>query len=312
MVGAMMQPYAGQPRWTGPLGLLAAVLVCCPAGAVDDDVVVDEDPVAAARQQNLIDLGSNFDANLFEQPGNSWTLRSGPGPDGGPLPASPALGRARELGLRRIERMEASCTLTEPQRTRLMLALESDSRRFAAEVDGVRAKYAGRQVDLNEPAGQREWNAFQQDVGKCREKLRSLFDESGLLSKVLPTILDERQLACLTAERAARRSFHWRAIVLEAMTKIDESLGLDQRQHDLIVAELLGREPPLRIDEQPAGHFDANWRRHLVLMVLAEVDAKPIRAAVSERQWKGLAPMLNQGRAMRSAIEAQGFLERDR
>jgi len=50
----------------------------------------------------------------------------------------------------------------------------------------------------------------------------------------------------------------------------------------------------------------------LVLMVLAEVDAKPIRAAVSERQWKGLAPMLNQGRAMRSAIEAQGFLEKAR
>lgn len=125
MVGAMMQSFAGQPRWTGPLGLLAAVLVCCPAGAVDDDVVVDEDPVAAARQQNLIDLGSNFDANLFEQPGNSWALRSG-GSAGGPLPASPALGRARELGLKRIERMEASCTLTEPQRTRLMLALESE------------------------------------------------------------------------------------------------------------------------------------------------------------------------------------------
>lgn len=307
----MMQPDDDQ-RWSrGPLGLLAAVLVCCPAGAVDDDVVVDEDPVAAARHQNLIDLGANFDANLFEQQGNSWALRGG-GSAGGPLPASPALGRARELGLRRVERMEAACTLTEPQRTRLMLALESDARRFAAEVDEVRAKYAGRQVDLNEPAGQREWNTFQQDVGKCREKLRSLFDESGLLAKVLPTILDERQLACLTAERAARRSYHWRAIVLEAMTKIDESLGLDQRQHDLFVAELLGREPPLRIDEQPVGHFDANWRRHLVLMVLAEVDAKPIRAAVSERQWKGLSPMLNQGRAMRSAIEAQGFLEKPR
>ena len=71
-----MQPYAGQPRWTGPLGLLAAVLVCCPAGAVDDDVVVDEDPVAAARHQNLIDLGANFDANLFEQ-ANGLVIRGG-------------------------------------------------------------------------------------------------------------------------------------------------------------------------------------------------------------------------------------------
>jgi hypothetical protein len=307
-----MQPHERQPWWVVSLGLLAAVIVCCPVGAVDDDIVVDEDPVAAVRQQNLIDLGTNFDSNLFEQQGNSWALRSGAGQKSSPLPASPALGRARELGLRRIERIEASCTLTESQRSRLMLAVESDARRFAAEVDAVRAKYAGREVDLNEPAGQREWNSFQQDVGKCRSKLSSLFDESGLLTKVLPTILDERQLATVTAERAARRSFHWRAIVLEAMTKLDESLGLDQRQHDVLVAELLGREPPLRIEEHPVGHFDANWRRHLVLMVLAEVDAKPIRAAVSERQWKGLSPMMNQGRAMRSAIEAQGFLERDR
>lgn len=306
-----MTRYARRPWNRVSLVLMATAPVCWPARAADDDVVADEDPVAVARDQNLIDLGANFDANLFEQPGNSWALRSG-GAAGGPLPVSQALGRARELGLKRIERMEAACALTEPQRTRLLLALESDARRFAAEVDGVRARYAGQQVDLNEPAGQRAWNAFQQDVGKCREKFRSLFDDSGLLSKVLPTVLDERQLACLMAERAARRSFHWRAIVLEAMTKIDDSLGLDQRQHDLIVAELLRREPPLRIEEQPAGHFDANWRRHLVLMVLAEVDAKPIRAAVSERQWKGLAPMLNQGRAMRSAIEAQGFLEKTR
>jgi hypothetical protein len=308
----MMRPRERQPWWTASLGLVAAVIASGPGRAVDDDIVVDEDPVAAARQPNLIDLGANFDANLFEQAANSWTLRSGSGGKNGPLPASPSLARARELGLRRIERIEASCTLTEPQRTRLMLALESDARRFAAEVDAVRGKYTGRQVDLNEPAGQREWNAFQQDVGKCRERLRNLFDESGLFNKVLPTILDEQQLACLTAERAARRSFHWRAIVLEAMTKIDESLGLDQRQHDVIVAELFGREPPLRTEGQPAGHFDANWRRHLVLMVLAEVDAKPIRAAVSERQWKGLSPMMNQGRAMRSAIEAQGFLEKTR
>jgi hypothetical protein len=96
------------------------------------------------------------------------------------------------------------------------------------------------------------------------------------------------------------------------MTKLDEQIGLDQRQHDVIVAELLAGEPPLQIDEQPSAQFDVNWRRHLVLMVLADLDAKPIRAAVSERQWLGLTPMLNQGRAMRSAIEAQGFLERDR
>jgi len=312
MVGTMMEPHPGQRRWLGSLGLLVALLVCCAAGAVDDDVVVDEDLAATAREPNMIDLGANFDTNLFEQQGPAWSIRSDSGRDAKALPPSPALTRARELGLRRIKRMEAACTLTEPQRSRLMLAVESDARRFAAEVDAVRVKYASRRVDMNEPAGQREWNSFQQDVGRCRDTFRTLFDEGALVTKALPSILDERQLACLTAEQTARRSYHWRAIVLEAMTKLDDSLGLDQGQHDVIVAELLSHEPPLRIDEQPTGQFDANWRRILVLMVLAELDAKPIRAAVSERQWKGLAPMLNQGRAMRSAIEAQGFLEKAR
>lgn len=308
----MIEPHPEQRRWPGALGLLVALLACSAAGAGDDDVVVDDDLAATVRQPNMIDLGANFDTNLFEQQGQAWVMRTGTGRDARALPASPALARARELGLRRIRRMEAACTLTEPQRSRLMLAVESDARRFAAEVDAVRAKYAGRRVDMNDPAGQREWNAFQQEVGRCRDKLRTLFDESGLLAKSVPTILDERQVACLTAEQAARRSFHWRAIVLEAMTKIGDSLGLNQRQHDAIVGELLSHEPPLRIEEQPSGQFDVNWRRHLVLMVLAEIDAKSIRAAVSERQWLGLTPMMNQGRAMRSAIEAQGFLERDR
>jgi tRNA U34 5-carboxymethylaminomethyl modifying enzyme MnmG/GidA len=44
----------------------------------EDDRVLEEPAVArteAEQQQNLIDLGANFDANLFEQQGNGWVLR---------------------------------------------------------------------------------------------------------------------------------------------------------------------------------------------------------------------------------------------
>ena len=284
-----------------------------PARAVDDDVLGDPGAdQAGQRQPHLIDLGANFDANLFDQQGNGWVLRGGPLPDAAVRRPSPALERARELGRKRIDRMAASCTLTEEQRRRLALAVESDARRFAREVEAVRTPYIGRQVDMNDQDGQRAWHAFQQDVAKCRDQLRNVFDEGSLFTAATTSVLDERQLACLAAENSARRTFHWRAMVLETVAKLDESLGLDQRQYDALVAELLAHEPPLRNDPLALGRADSNMRRHLVLMVMAELDTKPLRAAVSERQWRVLSLQMNQGRALRSAIEAQGLLEETR
>jgi hypothetical protein len=45
-------------------------------------------------------------------------------------------------------------------------------------------------------------------------------------------------------------------------------------------------------------------------MVLSEVDGKQLQGIVSERQWKTLSQLANQGKAMRSYIEAQGLLEK--
>ena len=50
-------------------------------------------------------------------------------------------------------------------------------------------------------------------------------------------------------------------------------------------------------------------RHMLVAMVLSEADTNRIRAAVSERQWRTLKQLMNQGKAMQSWIEQQGILE---
>ena len=309
MVGPMSDFGSTRRRGRILVGTLTMLFVSCGwVVASDDDVVDDSGPAEGGqREPHQIDLGSHFDANLFEQRGG-WMLRtSGPEPAG--HRPSPALERARELGRKRIDRMQSSCTLTAEQRRRLTLAVESDARRFAHEVEAVRGPYLGRRVDMNDPAGQKAWHAFQQDVAKCRERLRNVFDEGSLFAGTSASVLDERQAACLAAENAARRSFHWRAMVLETMSKLDESLGLDQRQYDALVAALLAHEPALRNDLQALGRADSTMRRQLVMVVMAELDSQPLRATVSERQWKGLTPMMNHGRAMRSAIEAQGFLE---
>ncbi len=294
----------------------------------DDEVLVDETPEnQGQRQPHMIDLGVNFDTNLFDRHGNSWTIRGGNiavrgqiviGGRGGNVvvmstenraPESPALLRARAAGQKRIERIDSACGLSAAQRQRLELALESDARRFAADIDATRARYLDRQVNMNDPAGQKEWHAFQQDVQRCREQLRRLYDSGSLLVTSLGTTLDERQLAILLDEQAARRTYQWKALVAEALTRLDDTLALTEKQHDTIEMFLVSREPPLRTDIPPNALADANLRRNLVLMVLADVDAKELRAAVSDRQWKTLGNLTSQGRAMRSWIEQQGVLE---
>lgn len=325
MVDPMTRP-TRQLRVICLVALIGGPWASLPAARGGDDDIVGEPRLDGqqARQPHMIDLGANFDANLFEQRGNGWVIRGGGRVivggngqvvvgQGGPAAAargSPGFSRARSLGEKKLERIESACGLSAEQRRQLGMAIESDARRFAAEIDAVRTRYQGREVNMNEPAGQKEWHTFQQDVQRCRDRLRGLFGSGSFFAAVLGSTLDERQLACLAEEQAARRSFHWRAMVAEALAKLDDTLSLTQQQHEAIERLLLARQPALRIDEAGQTRDDANLRRQLVLLVLSEVDAKALKAAVNDRQWRGLSTLTAQGRAMRSWIEQQGVLER--
>ncbi|NBW85930.1 MAG: hypothetical protein EBR23_03625, partial [Planctomycetia bacterium] len=52
-------------------------MLLCAAVRADDDRVVEEAGAgpAAVQEPHFIELGANFDANLFEQAGNGWVLR---------------------------------------------------------------------------------------------------------------------------------------------------------------------------------------------------------------------------------------------
>ncbi|MFM7245256.1 MAG: hypothetical protein ACKO40_13950 [Planctomycetaceae bacterium] len=323
----------------GPRRLVAARLVLiglAAAGraAAEDDRVVEEPTAAQAQadQQHLIDLGANFDANLFEQQGNGWVLRGGNGMQvqgrvrmivngrvvlgGGNAvgaddrPAeSPTHARARAVAEQRLERIDAACELTDRQRLQLRLAVESDIRRFAASIDAMRAKYAGVQVNLNDQEGQKKWHQFQQDVGQCRRLLHGLFEGESLFARSLPTTLDAVQLADIETETRERRAFRWRAMVSATLVRLDDMLGLTQAQHDVVERALLARQPALRVDPLAPEQDNTHLQQNLVYLVLSGSDPEPLRAAVSERQWRSLALLMNQGKSMRSWIEQQGILD---
>jgi len=302
--------------------LWAAVAVVLIGAVVrgEDDRAVDDVPPAARQMQeqqqaNRVDLGAQFDQNVFQETGGGFHVIAGrrrvtmTGAAGDQGPEVSALMVARKAADVRLAQIDSVCSLTDTQRRKLRLAMESDVRRLAEAIEAERRKYQGVEVNFGDQAGQKKWQQFQQDVQRCRERLRGLFDADSLLTKVLPTTLDAEQHARLTAESAARRSARWRGLVAAAMHKFDDLLGLDERQYDEIEKLLLEREPALRVD-RPGSRQDLNAQQMLVSLVLSEIDAQRLQGIVSGRQWQMLAQIANQGKSMRSYIEAQGLLEK--
>lgn len=313
MTRALVGPAAALAR----IAVAAAIALVAPTAAsrAEDDVVRDEVPGQPADEQdgNRLDLGINFDANLFGQSGG-FAIRARrvagrevePGMAG--TADAPLTARMRAVGEARLARVDRACTLDAGQRRKLELAIESDVKRCVREIDDSRQAYVGMEVNLRDREGQVQWNRFQQDVQRCRRRLATLFDETSLFAEALTTVLDERQLSALASEVAARRSFRWRALVARAMVRLDEALALSQEQYAEVERLLLGKEPPLRINGTTRPRAD-QAEQLLVFMVLAEVDQQALKAAVGDERWKKVVVFANQGRQMRSWIQGQDLLE---
>lgn len=294
-------------------GLAVAAALAAAGPRADDDVVREAGAAgerSAEQDGNLVDLGANFDANVFEQPEGGWVLREGAAAAVPPLngAGSPVLARARVGGRARLERVERACELSQAQRRKLEMAIEADVRRGVAEIEEIRRRYAGVTINMRDREGQQQWGRFQQDVQRCRRRLLALFEEGSLYAESLATVLDERQAAALAAETAARRSFRWKSLVTTVMLRLDDMLALTQDEHDAIERLLVEREPPLRLDP-PNRQRNEQAEQMLVYSMLAEANQKALRGVVGEERWKTVQTLANQGRSMRSWIEGQGLLE---
>lgn len=293
----------------------ACVSALCRA---DDDRIEDDPAAAVVRQEgNAIDLEQNFDANVFGQhngiviQGAGMRRRgralspTGPVDDG---EESVAIAKLRRLGAERIARVHRLCKLSDGQRMRLEFAVESDARQLAQEIEATRSRYAGVVVNFGQPEGQKKWQQFQQDMQRCRGVMQSAFDSNSLFEAVLAESLDDAQRSILVAETGARRSFLWQSMVETVLSKLDETLGLTQAQHGAIRAALLAKEPRLKLDSS-AGRQNTHAQCMLVYHQLSKADSKALRGQLSDRQWKVVSMLINQGKAMKSWLDQQGLVE---
>lgn len=213
-----------------------------------------------------------------------------------------------------LARLEQACRPSAEQRRLLQLALDADVRRVAEEIDRERRKYIGVKVTLADKAGQQKWQQFHQDIQRCRQTLQSLDrNPHGLFTKVQSTVLAGEQYTRFTAETEARTAYRWKALVAVALSRWEEVLCLDRKQHAELEKLLLEKRPALRAN---SGLLGGSWQvqqmqqaQWLVGLALAEAGEQRVRQVVNERQWNVLSRTANQARQMRGHLEQTGLLE---
>ncbi len=221
------------------------------------------------------------------------------------------LASVRQQAIMRADFVGAVCSLSAEQKAKLVLAIDADIERLADEIDAVRRTYVGVRVNMQDVAGQQQWQRVHQNAQQCRQWIERACEEGSIFTKTLQQTLDREQGAQWAAERLAGRENRWQDMVASSLLHLDDWLGLLQGQHEAIEKLLLEKTPPLRMDSVDMANQRGimnNWYMVLCWM-LSEVDSNRLKAAVNEWQWKALSQFVQQGKQWRAGIVQSGFLE---
>lgn len=317
-----------RPRWkpagTGWLARVVAIMIGVAVVAVanaEDDLLVDESPPVPPwrRQTATWDFGENFDRSVFEperrrklffNPANA-PATAPPAETTGADAASTSLARVFRIAEEPFARIDSLGGLTEPQRRKLRLAIESDARRTADAIDPVRRKYIGMKLNRWDEAWPERFKEFQADVEACSKRLGLLSSGESLFMKALPTTLAPEQHARLATETDASLDFLWRTIVARVMVHFDDMIGLDEKQHENLESLLLAERPQL-----PSGGRSRltaiQLAPQLVALSLTRIEKDRLASAVSPRQAKLLQAFTNTFSDLRQFLERQGLPQKER
>lgn len=264
--------------WAAPL--VAACLAAAPGGLRGEDDTVVELAAPVAATVNQVDLEQQLAAMLFQPTNDPVSTRR----------------RVEERLAIEVSALDQVVGLTADQRRKCETAAALDVARLFEQVEALQERYAGRTVDLQQPAGQAEWQQFYPEVQALQTRLRDADGDDKLLARLIPGILVNEQLSAWRHEVAERRRWQWGGVIDVGMAQLDVALGLTTAQHDAIRDLLV--EKPLRISpsrlRMHGGHFIPFVCRH----ALSRVDQQRLRKLVNDRQWATLKNFIEQGRGM--------------
>ena len=275
---------------------LALVTVPVPGGPSlrgEDDTVVDAAAQRAqeqGQQQQQVVLDQQMSGMFFPVEGNAEKSRQ----------------QCLDRLLLQVSAVDEICGLTAEQGRKCEAAAKLDAARAMDEIEAVRQRYSGRTLDLQNPAGQAEWQRFHQDARAVQAKLQDAGGETSLLRKVIPGILDDEQRSDWRRESDLRTQYQWRSVVDAGMVQLDVALGLTSEQHEAILGLLM--EKPLRINQAKIWMHGNQFPPYVCRYGLAQLDQAKLKALVNERQWKMLGQFIEQGKGMSVHLKQQKII----
>jgi hypothetical protein len=275
---------------------LALVTVPVPGGPSlrgEDDTVVDAAAQRAqeqGQQQHQVVLDQQMSGMFFPVEANAEKSRQ----------------QCLDRLLLQVSALDEVCGLSAEQRLKCEVAAKLDVARAMAEIETVRQRYSGRTVDLQNPAGQAEWQRFHQDAQAVQAKLQDAGGETSLLRRVIAGILDDEQRSAWGRESDLRTAYQWQAVVDAGMVQLDVALGLNAEQYEAIRGLLL--EKPLRINPAKLWTHGSHFPPFVCRYGLSRVDQTRLKALVNERQRKMLGQFIEQGKGMAEHLRQQKMI----
>lgn len=275
---------------------LALMTVLVPGGPSlrgEDDTVVDAAAKRAqeqGQQQQQVAFDQQMNGMFFPVEGNAEKSRQ----------------QCLDRLLLQVSALDEICGLKAEQRRKCEAAAKLDVARAMDEIEAVRQRYSGRTVDLQNPAGQAEWQRFHQDAQAVQAKLQDAGGETSLLRKVIAGILDDEQRSDWRRESDLRAQYQWRGVVEAGMVPLDVALGLTSAQHEAIIELLM--EKPLRINQAKIWMHGNHFPPFVCRYGLAKLDQAKLKAIVNERQWKMLGQFIEQGKGMSEHLKQQKMI----
>jgi hypothetical protein len=188
-----------------------------------------------------------------------------------------ARARLEKLLSLRLERVERTCGITEPQRKKLQLAGRCDIKRLLDRVDEIRRRFPIISTD------QDEFNRLQFEIQPLGSSFgMKLFEEGSFFSKTQMKTLTVAQAAKLETAVRESRLFRHRAKVDLAVQFLDLTVGLCDLQRQALTRMLLEHTQP------SSKAVEADMEVEFVLAQASRMAEARIRPICDDAQWKTL------------------------
>ncbi len=182
---------------------------------------------------------------------------------------------------RRVAEISRTAGLSEDQKHKLLLAGEGDIRRFEDRVEEIKSKFSADGVSRD------EINRVFQEIRPLQIELnRGLFERDSLYAKTLEVTLTADQVRRSREEQRDRDTFQYRAAVEMAVLQLAESVGLTERQQELLIELILERAPLPR--------YRGRQQHYAIYMVLKPLLDGHLKPQFQEWQWRRLLAAIEQ------------------